>query len=139
MKVLIAICVLIGLASADVFSLDPDDRPKFMEECAKELAIPMDLMEKYLEVKHSEDPKAMCYYRCILYRIYLGNLITDYTEEVHADLAACMNNITSDPMPASTVARCGSFEPKLALFFFSLALWPFFIEFGSGSGNRACE
>ncbi|XP_017041741.1 general odorant-binding protein 99a-like [Drosophila ficusphila] len=100
MKVLIAICMFIGLASASVW-VTRNDMPKFMEECAKELAIPEDLLEKYQMFEYSDDPKAMCFYQCVVYRLFLGNLIIDHTEEFHTALAACMNKMSSDPIPAS--------------------------------------
>ncbi|XP_016989082.1 general odorant-binding protein 99a [Drosophila rhopaloa] len=107
MKVFVAICVLIGLASADYVVKNRNDMLAYREECVKELGIPVDLVEKYQKFEYPNDPQTQCYLKCVFTKWDLFDAQTgfnvenvhqqlvgnhaDHNEAFHAKLAACVD------------------------------------------------
>nr|ABW78178.1 odorant-binding protein 99a [Drosophila melanogaster]ABW78228.1 odorant-binding protein 99a [Drosophila melanogaster]ABW78240.1 odorant-binding protein 99a [Drosophila melanogaster]ABW78243.1 odorant-binding protein 99a [Drosophila melanogaster]ABW78244.1 odorant-binding protein 99a [Drosophila melanogaster] len=107
MKVFVAICVLIGLASADYVVKNRHDMLAYRDECVKELAVPVDLVEKYQRWEYPNDAKTQCYIKCVftkwglfdvqsgfnvenIHQQLVGNH-ADHNEAFHASLAACVD------------------------------------------------
>ncbi|EDW98280.1 general odorant-binding protein 99a isoform X1 [Drosophila yakuba] len=109
MKVFVAICVLIGLvsASADYVVKNRNDMLEYRDKCVKELAVPVDLVEKYQKWEYPNDEKTQCYIKCVftkwglfdvasgfnvenIHQQLVGNH-ADHNEAFHASLAACVD------------------------------------------------
>ncbi|EDW39099.1 GL13898 [Drosophila persimilis] len=107
MKVLVAICVLISLASAEYVLKNRDNMLAYRDECVKELGVPADLVEQYTKWQYPNDAKTQCYIKCVFTKWGLFDVQTgfsvenihqqlelghaDHNEAMHSSIAACVD------------------------------------------------
>ncbi|KAH8384144.1 hypothetical protein KR009_012240 [Drosophila setifemur] len=105
MKVFVAICVLISLASADYVVKNRNDMLAYRDECVKELAIPVDLVEKYQKWEYPNDTKTQCYLKCVFTKWGLFDVQTGFNvENIHQQLVG--SHADHDDSFHGSLAQC---------------------------------